>query len=80
MKKDVTNGILLIQAIARAVYARPSIIILDDVLSALDAKTETHVAEQLLGKKGIFRNLGTTVVLITHACKYKASQASGFIH
>jgi ABC-type bacteriocin/lantibiotic exporter with double-glycine peptidase domain len=55
------------QAIARAVYARPSIIILDDVLSALDAKTENHVAENLLGNNGIFRKLGTTVILITHA-------------
>ncbi|KAK6200636.1 hypothetical protein LQW54_009679 [Pestalotiopsis sp. IQ-011] len=57
-------------AIARAVYARPSIIILDDVLSALDAKTEVHVAEQLLGRKGIFRSLGTTVILITHASQH----------
>lgn len=57
-------------AIARAVYARPSILILDDVLSALDAKTEVHVAEQLLGRKGIFRSLGTTVILITHASQH----------
>lgn len=48
-------------------YARPSIIILDDVLSALDSKTEAHVAEQLLSKKGILRSLGTTVILVTHA-------------
>ena len=33
----------------------------------MDAKTEVHVADQLLGQDGIFRKLGTTVILITHA-------------
>ncbi|RFU34159.1 hypothetical protein B7463_g2169, partial [Scytalidium lignicola] len=57
-------------ALARAVYSRPEIIILDDVLSALDAKTEAHVAEMLLGPDGIFRKQGTTVILITHATQH----------
>ncbi|RDW87858.1 hypothetical protein BP5796_03552 [Coleophoma crateriformis] len=57
-------------ALARAVYSRPEIIILDDVLSALDAKTEAHVAEMLLGPNGIFHKQGTTVILITHATQH----------
>jgi ABC-type bacteriocin/lantibiotic exporter with double-glycine peptidase domain len=57
------------EALARAVYSRPEIIILDDVLSALDTKTEAHVAERLLGPNGLLRQLGTTVILITHAGK-----------
>ncbi|KAI3325328.1 ABC transporter [Xylariaceae sp. AK1471] len=57
-------------ALARAVYARPEIIILDDILSALDAKTEAHIAEMLIGPNGIFRTLKTTVILITHASHY----------
>lgn len=55
-------------------YPRPEIVILDDVLSALDAKTEAHVTKMLLGSGGIFRKQGTTVVLITHtseSCKWK---------
>jgi ATP-binding cassette subfamily C (CFTR/MRP) protein 1 len=44
-------------------------IILDDVLSALDAKTEAHVAGMLLGPDGIFRKQGATVILITHASR-----------
>jgi ATP-binding cassette, subfamily C (CFTR/MRP), member 1 len=56
-------------ALARAVYSRNDIVILDDVLSALDGKTQTMVAEQLLGRQGIFRKLKTTVVLVTHASK-----------
>ena len=40
------------------------------MLSALDTKTEAHVAKMLLGPNGIFRKQRTTVILITHASKY----------
>lgn len=56
-------------------YPRPEIVILDDVLSALDAKTEAHVAKMLFGSSGIFRKQGTTVVLITHASEFCRLQA-----
>ena len=51
-------------------YLRPEIVILDDVLSALDAKTESHVANSLLGEDGLFRAVKTTVILITHASTF----------
>lgn len=57
------------QALARSVYARCSLVILDDVLSALDANTARHIVESLIGPNGLFKKLGTTVVLITHASK-----------
>ncbi|KAK6064862.1 hypothetical protein SCUP234_12830 [Seiridium cupressi] len=57
-------------ALARAVYSKPEIIILDDVLSALDPKTEAQVVEMLLGPKGLLRRQGMTVVLITHSTQY----------
>lgn len=57
------------QALARAVYARRSLVILDDVLSALDATTERRIFDRLIGPKGLFKELGTTVLLITHAGK-----------
>ncbi|KAH8194638.1 hypothetical protein TruAng_011196 [Truncatella angustata] len=60
-------------ALARAVYSRPEIIILDDVLSALDVRTEAQVATRLLGPNGIFRSLGTTVILMTHATQHLSS-------
>ena len=53
-------------ALARAVYHRPDLTLLDDVLSALDSQTKRHVVENLLGTNGLFRKLGTAVVLITH--------------
>jgi ATP-binding cassette subfamily C (CFTR/MRP) protein 1 len=54
-------------ALARAVYSRKGLVVLDDVFSGLDAETEEHIFNQLLGKSGIFRQLGTTVLLATHA-------------
>ncbi|KUJ15922.1 P-loop containing nucleoside triphosphate hydrolase protein [Mollisia scopiformis] len=54
-------------ALARAVYARRDLIVLDDVLSAIDAATEHQVVERLLGSQGVFKKLGSTVVLATHA-------------
>lgn len=53
-------------ALARAVYARADIVILDDVLSALDSKTKKTVVESLLGKEGLFKKLKSTVLLATH--------------
>lgn len=54
-------------ALARAIYARESILMLDDVLSALDARTEHKVVDRLLSRNGLLRQLGSTVVLVTHA-------------
>jgi ATP-binding cassette, subfamily C (CFTR/MRP), member 1 len=41
--------------------------LLDDIFSGLDAETEEHIFNKLLGKNGLFRRLGTTVILATHA-------------
>ncbi|TIA11583.1 putative multidrug resistance protein [Aureobasidium pullulans] len=57
-------------ALARAVYARRTIILLDDAFSALDAKTERLVFDRLLSKQGLFKKNNTTVILATHAVQY----------
>jgi ATP-binding cassette subfamily C (CFTR/MRP) protein 1 len=57
-------------ALARAIYAKPNIVFLDDVLSALDSKTEKLVVDRLLGPNGLFRKLKTTVVLITYSTRH----------
>ncbi|KAH8887207.1 ABC transporter [Thozetella sp. PMI_491] len=54
-------------ALARALYGRPRIAVLDDMLSALDTKTKKSVVESLFSDGGLFRKLGSTVVLVTHA-------------
>ncbi|KAJ5701344.1 hypothetical protein N7488_008892 [Penicillium malachiteum] len=54
-------------ALARAVYSRKEVVILDDVFSGLDADTEERIFMKLLSKQGLFRRMGTTVLLATHA-------------
>lgn len=40
---------------------------LDDVFSGLDADTEERIFTKLFSRQGLFRRLGTTVILVTHA-------------
>jgi ATP-binding cassette, subfamily C (CFTR/MRP), member 1 len=54
-------------ALARAVYSRSPILILDDTFSGLDAETEDSIFTRLLGKRGLLRQHGVTVLLVTHA-------------
>ncbi|KAK6000323.1 hypothetical protein QM012_003955 [Aureobasidium pullulans] len=59
-------------ALARAVYARKDIILLDDVLSALDVSTEEIIIPRLLGPKGLLRKFGTTIILVSHSSRVMA--------
>jgi ABC-type multidrug transport system fused ATPase/permease subunit len=56
-------------ALARAVYAKRDIVLLDDVLSALDGTTEERVVNRLLGPEGLLRQT-STVLLITHTTRH----------
>lgn len=60
-------------SLARAAYAEPDVILLDDPLSALDANTAKRVFEKLIrspssNEKAFFAN--TAVVLVTHASHF----------
>ncbi|KAF3061093.1 Multidrug resistance-associated protein 1 [Daldinia childiae] len=52
-------------ALARAIFSRSEILILDDPFSALDGSTEHQIIENLLKSDGLLKTLGVTVVLIT---------------
>jgi len=54
------------QALARAVYNRKPITILDDVLKGLDADTYAKCFEAILGPNGLLRRDNTAVILATH--------------
>ncbi|RAH47783.1 P-loop containing nucleoside triphosphate hydrolase protein [Aspergillus brunneoviolaceus CBS 621.78] len=54
-------------ALARAVYARKRIVILDDVLSGIDLDSQDHIMKSLFANQGLFRRLGTTVIMATHS-------------
>ncbi|KAF7338983.1 hypothetical protein MVEN_01974500 [Mycena venus] len=58
-------------AIARAVYARADLVLLDDVFSALDGETEAHVFASLFGPDGMLK--GKTTVLVTHGIHHLPS-------
>ncbi|KAH8918193.1 P-loop containing nucleoside triphosphate hydrolase protein [Atractiella rhizophila] len=51
-------------ALARLLYAQVDVALLDDVFSALDATTETHVFESLFGPEGLLK--GKTVIMVTN--------------
>ena len=55
--------------LARAVYQDSDIYYLDDVFSALDNVTKKAIITRLFGKGGLFRQLNSTVVLVTNESK-----------
>ncbi|KAK6074134.1 ABC transporter [Seiridium cupressi] len=56
-------------ALARAIYSREQIVILDDVFSGMDAHTVDLISRRLLGANGLLRTRGSTVILATHSHK-----------
>jgi ATP-binding cassette subfamily C (CFTR/MRP) protein 1 len=57
------------QALARAVYSRREILLLDDIFSGLDRATVELLFERLWGSDGLLRRMGTTVIFATHGGK-----------
>ncbi|KAF3013497.1 hypothetical protein E8E14_005834 [Neopestalotiopsis sp. 37M] len=57
-------------ALARAVYSGKKIVILDDTMKGLDADTSTKCFSALLGRNGLLRNRGTTVIMATHNAQW----------
>ncbi|KAI8260581.1 ABC transporter [Colletotrichum sp. SAR11_239] len=54
-------------ALARAIYARKRIIILDDICSGMDARTAHHVSTCLIGRDGLLRRQRASVIIATHS-------------
>lgn len=68
------------QALARALYSRKKLLLVDDILSSLDTTTRDHVWNQVFGPCGLARNSAITVVLVTHSCKDIPTLALGIFH
>lgn len=56
------------QALARALFARCDILLLDNSFSKLDGETEKTIFENLLGATGLTQRLRTMVVLVSNSC------------
>lgn len=56
-------------SLARAIYSRKDVVLLDDAFAGQDAATEEHIFQQIFSKEGLFRHMGTTVVCITNTSK-----------
>ncbi|PWY89950.1 putative ABC multidrug transporter [Aspergillus heteromorphus CBS 117.55] len=57
-------------SLARALYLRSDLLVLDDVFSGLDADTEKQVFQQVFGPGGLLRRRRSTVVLCTHSVRH----------
>ncbi|KAG8412280.1 hypothetical protein J3458_014468 [Metarhizium acridum] len=57
-------------ALARAVYSQASLLVLDNVLSALDRGTADAIFSRLFASGGLLRRLGSTVVMTIHSAEY----------
>ncbi|OAA38744.1 ABC transporter, transmembrane domain, type 1 [Beauveria brongniartii RCEF 3172] len=54
-------------SLARAVYSRQQVILLDDVFSGLDNANIAHISENLFGSEGLLRRNRLTIILVTHS-------------
>ncbi|GKZ22049.1 hypothetical protein AbraCBS73388_007986 [Aspergillus brasiliensis] len=54
-------------ALARAVYSKHDLVILDDPFSALDGTVAEHIADKLLGPKGLLKRMDAGVFLISNS-------------
>ena len=57
-------------SLARTLYARRPVSVIDDMLAGLDNTTEKLVFDRVFGPKGLFRTSEATVILATHATHY----------
>jgi ATP-binding cassette, subfamily C (CFTR/MRP), member 1 len=53
-------------SLARALYSRKGLLLLDNVFSALDNTTKKHIMARLFGKSGLLQEMKSTVMLVTN--------------
>jgi NitT/TauT family transport system ATP-binding protein len=64
LPRELSGGMKMRAAIARALVTRPSLLLMDEPFAALDEVTRFKLNDDLLALK---RDLGTTIVFVTHS-------------
>ncbi|KAJ5183506.1 P-loop containing nucleoside triphosphate hydrolase protein [Penicillium capsulatum] len=57
-------------ALARALYSRETVLVLDDVLTGLDRETEKCILESVFASGGLVKQLSQTVILATNSAHH----------
>lgn len=60
-------------ALARALYVKTKLVVLDDIFSGLDANTEDQISRRVFGRNGLLRKRNATTVLCTNSHKQLVS-------
>lgn len=70
--------LIIFQVLARAVFARPDFLLLDDIFSALDTVTGSRIFQRVFGSAGIIRQLGSGVMIVAVSGNYSNQQKPAF--
>ena len=70
MESIVENALLV--SLARAIYSRASVLVLDDIISAVDAQTSRHIVQECFTSKLAG---GRTIIIASHAVEAMAPLA-----
>lgn len=57
-------------SLARSLYSRQKVMLLDDPLSGLDGKTELNMLEAIFNKDGCLKRLGSSIVMATSSLSH----------
>jgi ATP-binding cassette subfamily C (CFTR/MRP) protein 1 len=66
-------------ALARALYSRIPILVLDDIFSGLDIGSLKHIVKSVFGSSGIAKRHGLTVLMATHYGAHVVQQADQIV-
>jgi ATP-binding cassette subfamily C (CFTR/MRP) protein 1 len=66
-------------SLARALYSRIPILVLDDIFSGLDVNSLKHIAVSVFGSSGIARKHGLTILMTTHSGTHVVQQADQIV-
>ncbi|KAF4502374.1 multidrug resistance [Fusarium agapanthi] len=68
--QSVSGGQKVRIALARAVYSKATLVLLDDCLVGLDTNTERHILGEIFAPRGLLSSAPTTTILATSSPRY----------